>query len=95
MGGGDGYPEEERTGSGIPKVAGTGRNRKKGTNFKVASQEPLGKVGGPEVKGTGSGKFRPPASPPAPPPPPPTGVRLVHMYEPSFEVKRESTRNLI
>ena len=68
---------EEGTGSGIPKVAGSGRKREKLRNIaqyfaieKMQSGAGEAKNTGrePGLKGTGSGRFKPPC----PPPPPPT-----------------------
>ena len=62
---------EEGAGSGIPKVAGSGRKRKKITqhcaifrNRKIAKgREPKNTGREPGLKGTGSGRFKPPCPP--------------------------------
>ena len=66
---------EEGAGSGIPKVAGSGRKREKLPNiaqyFAIEKMqrggEPKNTEREPGSKGTGSGRFKPPF-----PPPPPT-----------------------
>ena len=76
---------EEGAGSGIPKVAGSGRKREKLRNiaqyFAIEKMQRGGiqKIQGrePGLKGTGSGRFKPPCPPP---PPPHCGSRQTSVY---------------
>ena len=71
---------EEGAGSGIPKVAGRGRKREKLRNiaqyFTIEKMQRGGsqKIQGrePGLKGTGSGRFKPPC-----PPPPTTKTKVL------------------
>jgi len=63
---------EEGAGSGIPKVAGSGRKREKLCNTaqyfaiqkNAKGREPKNTGGGPGIKGTGNGRVKPPFPPP-------------------------------
>ena len=64
---------EEGAGSGIPKVAGSGRKREKLCNiaqyFAIEKMQGAGAKkyrAGTGLKGTGSGRFKPPCPPPQP-----------------------------
>ena len=78
---------EEGAGSGIPKVAGSGRKREKLRNiaqyFAIEKMQRGGiqKIQGrePGLKGTGSGRFKPPC-----PPPPPIVVLAKHQFTVKF-----------
>ena len=69
---GGGRPGEKGAGGGIPKVAGSGRKREKLCNIaqyfaiqkNAKGREPKNTGREPGLKGTGSGRFKPPCPPP-------------------------------